>query len=239
MKNLLILSLIFLFFTPVHSQSKIQIEKERALYRDNKVKIQTIDYPEGRKEVTKFNKNGAPIESHDYYDSEEVNATNYIYDKKGFLIEQTHYGYYSGDGDKTNYYYNEQGDITKTKTVFFEDNETFYEYGGHGNLVKTKSIYTVSPDEPSIITEYNNISKDEKLIFKEIVCGTHTEDVKQFKFNYEGSTLVLIEEFTKNCFSGTLMFTNKTTIVYFPNGLTKEVIQNQNSDKDIYTYEFY
>lgn len=244
MKNLLCLSLIFICFTSLsYPQSKIQIEKERTLYRVTKVKIQTIEYGNGRKELTKYNKNGAPTESHDYYDNVESNIKTYKYDKKGKLTEESYFGYESGDGVLNKYYYDQNDDIIKIVSSGSDDSEVEYSYDIHGNIIEALYKDIAFEPGPPLFFHYINTYEADKLTFTDEECTMRRGEISQTKYTYEGSNVILIEEFYKNCSTGEIILDSKQSFEYFENGLIKESIKegryNEVPEKKIYIYEYY
>lgn len=239
----LYLVVIIIFFVSVsYSQSKIEIEKQSLLYKTNNVKIQTIDFGNGKKIVIKYNKNGKPSESHDYYDNIEVNITNYKYDKKFRLIEKSYFGYESGDGILEKYYYDDIGNVVKIISSGSDDSETNFFYDIHGNEIRIE-IHWPDPETAPYSATTINTYEDNKLISSEQECTHRTNEVNQSKFTYNEDKLILIEDFWKYCQTNKIEFHTKESFEYFENGLIKESIKegkyNETPEKKVYSYEFY
>ena len=243
MKNLYLAMLIFCFVSSSYSQSKIELDKQSLLYKTNKVKIQTIDYGSGRKNVTKYNQNGKPTESHDYYNNIEANITTYKYDKKGRMTEESYYGYESGDGNLSKYYYDENENVAKIVSSGSDESEVEYSYDIHGNIIETEYHDIALEPGPPLFQHYLHTYEADKLTFTDEECTLRREEIFQTKYTYEESNVIMIEVFYKKCSTGEIILNSKQTFEYFENGLIKESIvegiYNEAPQKNIYSYEFY
>jgi hypothetical protein len=244
MNKLYIILIVFITFAGLcNSQSKIQLDKERSLYRENKVKTETIVSSDGNKSVTKIDKDGKRVEIKGYYNNAEANIITYKYDNADNMIEESYYGYESGDGYSTYFYYDNKGNIVKTRMVGSDENETRNNYDEYGNMIETEYIEIGLSPGPPYFTEYKNVYENGNLISKENICNLRTESVYLTKYSYDNDKIILEEEFEKNCNDNTLKFQSKKSILYYENGLIKETAsESQYKEgviKSIYTYEFH
>lgn len=118
--------------TSFSQMPRIEIDEERALYKNNKVKTLIITGQNGYKRVTEIDRDGKKMKSNDFCNNMEANITNYVYDSFERLMEESYYGYESGDGYSTTYYYDEEGNVESTITGGGDENKTFYRYESHG-----------------------------------------------------------------------------------------------------------
>jgi len=245
MKNLLILSLIFLVFNPVHSQSKIQIEKECALYRDNKVKKETITATDGSKEIFKYNKKGNPVESRMYNpDKSEANITKYFYDEFDNLMKVSYMGLESGDLTETDYYYDdESGNVIRLFVLGGDYDELRFIYDNQGNLIQEIANDVSETAGPPDFYSYINRYSNGELVSVENECTLTLESVPVTKYIYTQSNLTDVNVFDKNCSTGNLTLYSKETFLYYDNGLIKEQTYygtySDGERKFTYSYEFY
>lgn len=219
--------------------SKIEIDKERTLYKNNKVKSVIITGNKGFKNITEIDREGKKIKSNDYYNNQEANITNYEYDLNGNLTEESYYGYESGDGISHKYYYDENGNL-------IGDEE---EWGGdESNGPENQYYYDVSGNVYRMIKygreiSYDNIYEDGKLISASEICKEDDSMVYVIKYTYESDLLNSIEKYEKNCNDGTLKFSSRETYTYFPNMLVKQTSSEYDYDKSVeikkYDYEYF
>lgn len=240
-KLYLVLALVFCSSVS-YSQSKIELDKQSLLYKTNKVKIQTIDYGSGRKNVTKYNQNGKPTESHDYFNNVDANITTYKYDKKGGMTEESYFGYESGDGMLSKYYYDENGNVAKIVSSGSDESEVRYTYDSQGNKTGVEQHWS-DPESAPYFTSIINSYESGKLILSEQECTHRTNEVNRTKYTYYGENIILIEEFWKYCQTDKIEFHTKQTFEYFENGLIRECIKegiyNEVPERKVYSYEFY
>lgn len=219
--------------------SKKEIDKERALYKNNKVKSVITTGNKGFKNITEIDSEGKKIKSNDFYDNEESNVTNYKYDSYGNLIERSYYGYFSGDGISHKYYYDENGNLIGDEEVWGidesngPDNSYYYDVSGN--------VYRMIKDGSEI--NYNNIYEEDKLISASEICKDDDSMVYVKKFTYDNDLLFSVENFEKNCIDGTLKFSSREIYTYFPNMLVKQTSYESNFSDGIeitkYDYEYY
>lgn len=244
MKKFLFCFLLFILsFSFCSSQSRIQMEKEYSLYKINKVKTEIITSDDGNKTVTKLDKDGKRIEIKGYNGRKEINITSYKYDNKGNMIEESYYGYESGDGYTTYFYYDEQGNVIKSKLVGSDENEIKMKYDEFGNLIETEYIDISSNPGPPYFLEYKNNYENGKLISSENLCTAKTDAVYVTQYSYDSDNVILLEEYEKNCRDNSTKLSSQKKFIYLENGLIKESTYQsefkEKIQKNIYTYEFY
>ena len=138
--NIMLISTIAILLNLIFLQnsycqlSKIEIDKERALYKNNKVKSVIITGSNGYKNITDIDKEGKKIKSNDFYDNQEANITNYKYDSYGNLTEESYYGYESGDGSTSTFEYDEFGNVKSILTEGIDDHKSSFRYDNYGNV---------------------------------------------------------------------------------------------------------
>ena len=239
-KVIIILFSIICFSVISYSQSRIQLDNERILFKTNKVNIETVICSDGSKSVTKYDKNGNRVEIKGYYNNVESNITIYKYDEHVNMIEESYYGYESGDGITTTFYYDESGNIFKTKTEGSDNNEAYFKYDDNGNLIKSEVVYF---GEAPVVTEYKNIYESGSLVSKEDLCNNSRESIIKTNYTYIGGRVSTEEEYEKNCKTESTKFYSKKTIEYFDNGLIKETkfesSYTEGIQKTTYKYDFY
>ncbi|MBX7047328.1 MAG: hypothetical protein K1X86_15975 [Ignavibacteria bacterium] len=242
MSKLFLFLIVLGFAYKGYSQSKIERDKQSSLYRVNKVRLQTIDYNNGRKNITKYNMDGKPTEMHDYYSGIESNITNYKYDKKGRLTEESYYGYESGDGVLRKYYYDKDDNVAKIISEGSDDTEVNLFYDSHGNESGFEEHYQDPGSAPYFASIINTYELD-KLIMSEQECNIRTNEVNRTIYTYNRENVILIEQYWKYCQTDKIEFHTKQSFEYFDSGLMKESIQEDISYSEleikIYSYEFY
>jgi hypothetical protein len=160
------------------------------------------------------------------------------------MIEESYYGYESGDGVTTSFFYDKSGNIIKKKSVGSDGGEEFYKYDNLGNLIQIQYGRDEPTSDPPYYIEYDNVYENGKLISKENLCNQQTEDIIQTKYIYSGDNVFQIEELEKNCRTNSVKFYSKKSIEYFENGLIKETTFESSYTeegilKGVYSYEFY
>ncbi|HEY5534235.1 MAG TPA: hypothetical protein VIL99_04745, partial [Ignavibacteria bacterium] len=213
------------------------------LYKNNKVKTEIIDYSDGSKIVTKYNKSGNPIEIMYYNDNNKIRLVTCKYDNSGNKSEDSYLGYESGDMWSVYFYYDGSGSIIKTKVIGSDDGETYFQYDEQGNLIQTKWVEIGTSQPVSYITEYKNIYENGNLASQETICNSQTGNVIITRFYYENNNVIKVEEDQKNCKDNCINFYSRKAIIYFDNGLVKETTFESSymevSNTGVYNYEFY
>ena len=226
-----------------YSQSKIELDKERALYKDNKVKTEIIECSDGSKNITKYDRNGNPNEITYYDNGKKIRLVTCKYDNNGNKSEDSYLGYESGDMWSVYFYYDESGNIIKTKVIGSDDGETYFKYDEQGNLIQTKWVEIGATQPVSYITEYKNIYENGNLASQETICNSQTENVIITKYYYNNEKVIKVEEDQKNCKDNSINFYSRKAIIYFGNGLVKETTFESSymevSNTGVYNYEFY
>ena len=167
--------------------------------------------PESGAKIKK-DSNGRILEEEGYWEGRPASMVSYKYDTKGNLIQDTYYGYESGDGFLNNYKYNDKGWVTEVIT----DGEPSspprqYEYDKEGNKITEiyhgyesgKSKYKY--DERGNIVEHEWISGDATL--------NNQGEVTTYKYEFDskGNWISKIEYNGKN----ELQIITERTIEYY------------------------
>jgi len=241
--KLSILLIIFFHHTSYSQMSKKEIDKERALYKNNKVKSVIITGNKGFKNITEIDSEGKKIKSNDFYNNEEANITNYEYDLNGNLTEESYYGYESGDGSTSIYEYDEIGNIKSILTEGIDDHKSSFRYDNFGNVTLIEISDIGLNPQPPFIKEFENIYMDERISTITQICNSNFETADYTEYAYDNDVLLSVEDFEKNCIDGTLKFTFRKTYTYFPNMLVKQTSSEYDYNKSVeinkYDYENY
>lgn len=237
---LCLISLNSKFFAQENIKSKIQIEKERDLYKLNRVKEITVDGVGGLAEITKIGKDGKIIESNGFYKNVESSLVKYKYEKNGNLEMESYYGYESGDLVSTKYYYDEIGNVVGDEEVWGIDepkgSENQYFYDENGNINRMIKYGTE--------INYDNQYEGVNLISTSETCNENDSIVSVTKYSYDDENRITQENsFYVICKTNELAPVGYTKYLYFENGLIKRIEkENKYSDGFIflnYTYKFY
>lgn len=227
-RNLLIFAFaVILILTGVSSsfsQSRAALDKQYAVYQKNKVKTETIKYSDGITTVSQYDNKGRPTEVKNYNNGAESNVTNYTYDEKGYLKEESYFGYESGDIVNTKFYFDEAGNLTKTVSSGSLEHITEYYNDEPGNPVtirySSKDIDIPSHEMLIYINSYEN----SQLVSVETVCKDNEDYTIFTKYTYNGENLTVNEEFDRDCSTGTIKFSSKKIYEYGENGLIANTI---------------
>lgn len=238
------LLLMIAFQSTSYSQmSKKDINEERVLYKNNKVKSVIIIGQNGFKSVTEIDREGKKVKSNDFYNNKEANINNYVYDSFGRLIEESYYGYESGDGFSTIYYYDEEGNVSSTITEGSDANKHVFKYDINGVVIYTEIIDVGIENSPPYIIEYENSYEGGKISSSLQLCNFKIESADYTKYQYNENLLSSIEKFDKNCNEGTLKFYSRDSYSYYPNLLIKQIssesIYNDRIEVSAYSYEYF
>ncbi len=205
--------------TELAAQSRSDFDKKYAMYKKNKVKTETIEYSDGSKTISQYDKKGRPTEVKNYNNGVESYITTYKYDKKGYLSEEAYFGYESGDGVTTQFFYDANGQMIKSIASGSMEEITEYENDEYGNA---KKIIYYSKDKTGADAnqlDYKMTYNSNLLTSIESLCKTGDENSFFTRYTYEGENLIENEEFDKDCKTGELKFFSKKTYEYDDNGL--------------------
>ncbi len=244
MNKLIILIVSFctlaVFSSELAAQSRNDLDKKYAIYKKNKVKTETIEYSDGSKTISQFDKKGRPTEVKNYNNGVESYITTYNYDKKGYLSEEAYFGYESGDGVTTQFFYDANGQMIKSIASGSMEDITEYVNDEFGNAVTIKYVSTYDKTSAGQI-EYKNTYANGLLSTIEAICK-EGDDITMFsRYTYDGENLIMNEEFDKDCKTGELKFSFKKIFEYSEDGLiTKTAFTSTYTDgvkTGIYKYE--
>jgi len=229
--------------TSFSQMSRIEIDEERALYKNNKVKTLIITGQNGYKRVTEIDRDGKKMKSNDFYNNMEANITNYEYDLNGNLTEESYYGYESGDGFSFKYSYDEEGNVSSILTEGGDENNTIFSYDNSGSVTIIEITDIGLNPQPPFIKEFENIYTDERISTITHICNSNIETADYTQYTYDNDLLFSVENFEKNCIDGTLKFTSRESYTYFPNMLMKQTSYESGYSEGIeitkYDYEYY
>jgi len=212
--------------------SKNQIEKQRSIYKINKVKTEIIYSDKNSKEVTSYDKEGKPIESVYFYDNNISGGVLYTYDMNGNLIEDVYGGAESGDVMTNRYYYDESGNVIASEYLMGLEESGYkinYKYDDFGNLILKGDI------------GIQNIYEKGNLISSVEECIPNSTRPEFKKFTYDIiNNLILYEVFNKNCTGDSTFFLSKNRYEYFENGLkSKETFESSYTEgMEVLNYEY-
>jgi len=246
-KNILLIFVLIIFIgfqnSSYSQMSRKEIDEERTLYKNNNVKTVIILSSNGYRNVTEIDREGKKIKSNDFYNNQEVNITNYEYDLNGNLIEESYYGYESGDGSTSIYEYDEIGNVKSILTVGGDENKTIFRYDSSGSVTIIE-IYDIGLNpQPPFIKEFENIYTDERISTITGICNSNIETADYTQYTYDKDLLISVEKFDKSCKDGTLKFSSREIYTYFPNMLVKQTSYESDYSEGIeitkYDYEYY
>lgn len=212
--------------------SKIQIEKQRSLYKINKVKIEIIYSDKNRKEVTNYDQEGKPIETLFYYGDKISGGISYTYDRNGNLIEDAYGGAESGDVLTNRYYYDESGNVIASEYLMGLDESGYkinYKYDDFGNLILKGDIVI------------NNIYENGNLVssLEDCIPNSPRPEFKKFTYDIQNN-LILYEVFHKTCTGDSTFFLSRNRYEYFDNGLkSRETFESSYTEgMEVLNYEY-
>lgn len=200
------------------SQPRSDLDKKYSIYKMNKIKTETINYNDGSSTVTRFDKKGRPTEVKSYNSGVESYIVTYEYDKKGYLREESYFGFESGDGVTTKFYYDGSGQIIKSESTGSMEDITEYVNDEYGNALTIKYVSTDEKTSAGLL-EYKNTYANGKLASIEAVCKEGDDITMYSRYTYDGENLIVNEEFDKDCKTGELKFSFKKIFEYDANGL--------------------
>ena len=237
-----VLCFIVLSYSQSFSQSRNDLDKRYALYKNNKVKTETIEYSDGSRTVTQYDKKGRPTEEKSYNGTVESYITTYKYDKKGRLSEEVYFGYETGDGVNAKFYYDDSGNVIKSISTGSMQDTSEYINDEQGNAITIKNS-TADMSAWTGLLNYKNTYDGGRLITIETLCSTGDDFTMYTKNTYDGENLITAEEFDKSCKTGELKFSSKKTFEYSDDNLVKQTT-SQSAFTDgirtgVYSYKKY
>lgn len=237
---LIFITIVTCSFSQESIKSKIEIDRDRDLLRTNKVKEIIIEGNQGLLEKTKIDISGTKVETKGFYNNQESSIVNYKYDEKFNLIEESYYGYESGDGISTKYYYDETGNVIGDEEVWGGDEskgpENHYYYDEFGNINRMIKYGTE--------TNYDNQYVEGNLVSTSEICKVNDSLVYVIKYTYDKENRISEENsFYKKCSNDEFEITENKKYSYYENGLIKRIEKEGKYTDGLiflnYTYKIY
>lgn len=229
--------LLFIFLTGIpevnYSQSHKDIEKERELFKNNKVKSRISL---NQDEIIEYDSEGRINTLTTINDDNKV-QWKYYYDKLGKLIKKVNLNQHTS----TIYKYDSKENIIEERN---QEEYTIYKYDDNNNIIE--SIINYEDEEGGIITVNYKYEQD-LIVEKKSSCDMGFEYIESFTYDSNGNLIskTLSEQ---HCDMNDLVLIESTSYDYYENGLLSKIITTQyfpnapisSSNYEInYTYEFY
>jgi len=219
---------------PSFAQSNNEIEKYRALYRNNKVKTE-ICISENGKEITSFDIDGKPIKKGSY-DNDEVKIADliFVYGKNNQLVREDNL-FQSGEKSTTNYDCDVNGNVISIKSEGFTKDIKYDKDN------KISEITLTEFDEGGAYWTAIYYYIDGIVSKIEYSCNEGYENTEEYKY-YDNGNLDKVLYYEKQCGSKNQNLF-KTVQHYYNdnNNLLRKVETTLNNNKFIenYNYEYY